>query len=579
MNLTEEIRNPVSDLAAASPDDETWAAPRWALGARAAAFWGLAVLGFLLLCYRPLDPTELMAHLSYGDWLLQHRALPVADPIQPLAAGMPIVDASWLAQALLATVERAGDGVASQAGAGWLAALFAVVRLATAALLLSVFRRVSGSSLWSALGLALVLALAGGAGGPWETLGPATFGAVCMAVLLQWVASFEAEEDGPPTHGPGALKELAAAAGWVVLFALWANLHVSFALGLAVVALGAAGKGLEALSHRRERSVSAWRSLVTDRPFRRWLLCAELAAAATLLNPYGIELWLYVWRLRSNPNLAGLAGWQPLSVERAGGWAFALAIAVLLWARLRGSSRRRPIPVEQALWGIGLGLAALAASGLLALCAPLFVLILLPQVAALADDRAARRGGPGRFERWAAGARERFEFLAEPSWHKSVLALALLWAAFALSPVGASLLRGEARPPERAFSASAPVALAGYLAAHPPHGLAFMPTPWADWLVRQGPQGRDRLRPFATSEVEVLPAEVWQDYLRIAGGASDWQRVLDRYGVRTAIFDREAQHGQIQSLRYAEDWRLAYEDDRSFVFERTALASTKGGKS
>jgi hypothetical protein len=179
----------------------------------------------------------------------------------------------------------------------------------------------------------------------------------------------------------------------------------------------------------------------------------------------------------------------------------------------------------------------------------------------------------------AAGARERFEFLAEPSWHKSVLALALLWAAFALSPIGASLLRGEARAAERTIATSVPLALGAQLKAHPPRGLTFVPTAWADWLVREGPKGPDRLRPFANTQVEALPAEVWQDYLRVAGGASDWQRVLDRYGVRTAIFDREAQHGQIQSLRYAEDWRLAYEDDRAFVFERTAPTSTLGGKS
>jgi hypothetical protein len=570
-------------MVAASPESETWAAPRWALGARAAVLWGLAVLGFLLLCYRPLDPTELMAHLSYGDWLLDHRALPVADPILPLADGMPILDGSWLAQALLAAVERAGDGAASHAGIGWLAALFALLRLTTAALLLSVFRRVSGSWLWGALGLALVLALAGGAGGPWTTLGPAAFGALFVAVLLQKVVSLDAEEGVLPIRR-GAAGELAAVAGWVVLFALWANLHVSFALGLAIVLLGAAGKGLEVLSRSRERRESAWRSLVLDRPFRRWLLFAELAAAATLINPYGIELWLHVWRLRSNPNLAGLPGWRPLSVEMAGGWAFALAIAALLWAFRHGTSRRRPVPVAQSLLGIGLGLAALAASGLLVLCAPLFVLILLPQVAGRFDDlasaaRAGREGKPGFFGRLAAQARESLGFLAEPSWHKTVLALALLWAAFALSPVGASLLRGEARAPERTVGASVPLALAAQLTAHPPRGLTFVPTAWADWLVRQGPKGSDRLRPFANTQVEALPAEVWQDYLRVAGGASDWQRVLDRYGVRTAIFDREAQHGQIQSLRYAEDWRLAYEDDRAFVFERVTPASTTGGKS
>ncbi|HEV7669338.1 MAG TPA: hypothetical protein VGS22_12505 [Thermoanaerobaculia bacterium] len=578
MILTEENWSSASRQEEASPLLET-TAHRWALGARAAALWGLAVLGFLLLCFRPLDPTGLWAHLSYGDWILAHRALPVADPILPLAEGMPILDASWLSQAILAAVERAGDGVAKGAGVGWLAALFALLRLTTAAVLLGVFRRVTGGWLWSALGLALVLALVGGAGGPWAVLGPATFGALCMAVLLRKVVSIEAGEGGRPVRRAGG--ELWAAAGWAALFALWANLHVSFALGLAVLALGALGRLLEVL-FRGERREGVWRSLVMDRPFRRWLLLAELAAAATLINPHGIELWLYALRLRSNPNLASLPGWRPLSVEMAGGWVFGLMIAALLWAFRRDPSRRRPVSTAQALWLIGFGGAALAASGLLAPCAPLFAVIALPHVAGLLGDGLSSlrgsRGKPGLLGRAAAGLRERLGFLAEPSWHKSVLALALLWAAFALSPVGASLLRGEARAPERTVAASAPLALGAYLTAHPPAGLTFVPMPWADWLAREGPKGRERLRPFANTGVEVLPAEVWQDYLRVAGGSADWQRVLDRYGVRSAIFDREAQHGQIQSLRYADDWRLAYEDDRAFVFERTTPAGTTGGK-
>src|SRR6185295_2112879 len=147
-----------------------------------------------------------------------------------------------------------------------------------------------------------------------------------------------------------------------------------------------------------------------------------------------------------------------------------------------------------------------------------------------------------------------------------------------LSPAGASLLRGDVRPPEATISATAPLALTQYLRAHPPKGITFVPTIWADWLVREGPQGAERLQPFADTRIEALPGLAWQDYLRVAGGAADWQRVLGRYGVRTAIFDRAAQHGQIQSLRYDDDWRIVYEDDRSMVFERISPAA-KGGKS
>lgn len=564
LNAESRREGSVEDL-----EDDTAAVPaRFAIRAVAVAGLALSVAAFLVLCYLPLEPAGLMAHLAYGDWILAHRALPTGDPILPLAAGMPVVDATWGAEAILATVERMGDAVKPGAGWAWLATLFALLRLATGGLLFVAFRRLVGGVGAAAFGVVLVFALGGGASGPWAVLGPATFGLFCLAVLLTRIERLEGGAERP-------LGGLGAAA-WVALFALWANLHVSFALGLAALWLLAIGRLVEAIA-RAKRDAQGRRSIVADRPFRGAFLVAELAAAGTLLSPYGVELWLYVGRLPSSANLRDLPAWRALSIESAGGWPF-MVLGLLLVAFRRGGDEGT-LPAGRALWLAGFGAAVLGKSGLLAFCAPLLVYAALPSLQALGRDlKFGGRFGAGFLGRRLAGVRERFGFLAHPSWHGSVLAFALLWAAFALSPVGASLLRGDVRAPEATISATAPLALTQYLRAHPPQGLTFVPTVWADWLVRQGPQGAARLRPFAGTRVEALPALVWQDYLRVAGGAADWQRVLGRYGVKTAIFDRAAQHGQIQSLRYDDDWRIAYEDDRGLVFERISPAA-KGGRS
>ncbi len=550
---------------------------RFALGAAAVVALALSVAAFLLLCYLPLEPAGLWAQLSMGDRILDHRSLPLSDPILRFAEGMPIVEASWLSQVILATVERSGEGVARGAGIGWLGALFALLRVATAALLFATFRRLTASALKSALGLALVLALAGRASGPWAALSPATFGTLCLALLLAGIVRVEAGEGEPARAGLPAAVLFGLA--WVALFALWANLHVSFVLGLAAVAIFTLGRSVEVV-RGRALGEGVFRALAADRPFRRWFRLFELAAVATLANPYGVGLWLYVWRLPSAANLRDLPDWRPLSVATAGGWAFALLIGALLWALSTARTGRPMLSSARTLGLAAFGGAVLAASGLLALCAPLLVGFVLPAIVGVVggngETRAPARGVHARLSAWA---RERFGSLADPSWHKSVLAAALLWAAFALSPVGAALLRGEARPPERTLSARVPLALGNYLRAHPPRGVTFVPTSWADWLVREGPKESDRLQPFADTRIERLPGLVWQDYLRIAGGAADWQRVLGRYGVRTAIFDRAAQHGQIQSLRYDDEWRIAYEDDSAFVFERIAPVGAKGGAS
>ncbi len=577
MTLTEEMRNPAARIERPSPSSAPWAVPRRALGAGAVGLLGLAVLGFLLLCYRPLAPAGLWAHLSSGDWILDHRGLPRTEPVLRFAEGMPILKASWLSQVLLAAVERTGEKVARGAGSGWLGALFALLRVVTAALLFATFRRLTASRLWSALGLGLVLALAGRASGPWVALSPATFGTLCLALLLALIGRVEAGAGRPVRVGLPAAVFFGF--GWVALFALWANLHVSFVLGLAAVALCAVGRSVEVVRGRTE-GAGVFRALAADRPFRRWFRLFELAAAATLVNPYGFGLWLYVWRLPSAANLRDLPDWRPLSVATPGGWAFAVLVGALLWAFCTARTGRPMLSSAPALGLVAFGGAVLAGSGLLALSAPLLVAFVLPAILGTLRGRDASgptvRGVRARFTAWA---RERFGPLAEPSWHKSVLAGALLWAALALSPVGAALLRGEARAPEHTLSSSVPLALGNYLRAHPPRGVTFVPTSWADWLVREGPKGSDRLQPFADTRIERLPGLVWQDYLRIAGGAADWQRVLGRYGVRTVIFDRVAQHGQIQSLRYDDEWRIAYEDDSAFVFERIAPVGATGGAS
>src|SRR5205823_6581417 len=94
-----------------------------------------------------------------------------------------------------------------------------------------------------------------------------------------------------------------------VLFVIWANLQSSFVCGLALLGCLAAGRGGEVLW--RTRSL---RGALADRPFQRWTLLTELSAAATLVNPYGIHLWIDVARFGRNPILARTSDWMPLTL-------------------------------------------------------------------------------------------------------------------------------------------------------------------------------------------------------------------------------------------------------------------------
>lgn len=96
----------------------------------------------------------------------------------------------------------------------------------------------------------------------------------------------------------------------------WANLHGSFPLALVLLGLA----WLE--DHRQD--AEAWRVLVAG----------GAAFLATLLNPYGIRVWMYVVDLSSHPIVTQRIGeWGPPSFQTITGFAFfvsLLAIGVFL---------------------------------------------------------------------------------------------------------------------------------------------------------------------------------------------------------------------------------------------------------
>jgi hypothetical protein len=123
------------------------------------------------------------------------------------------------------------------------------------------------------------------------------------------------------------------------LAALWANCHGSFPLALVVGTIFACGAALEAL-----RAQAGARLRASVRAARPYLLATALMALATLLNPYGAQLYRFVWELQNATFIRSyvyewLPTFSPLFVESRGFWAFAgyLALAApLLYAGRKG---------------------------------------------------------------------------------------------------------------------------------------------------------------------------------------------------------------------------------------------------
>jgi hypothetical protein len=97
----------------------------------------------------------------------------------------------------------------------------------------------------------------------------------------------------------------------IPMFALWANFHGGYIVGLGAMGIAAASMFVQGWFGDAERMASAWRlALVT-------LGCA----AATILNPFGVGLWTGVVHSVGDPLIRKvIADWVPLTTMMLSNW-------------------------------------------------------------------------------------------------------------------------------------------------------------------------------------------------------------------------------------------------------------------
>ena len=184
-----------------------------------ALFAGLA--GFALAAFSPaiFNDSDTYWHIRAGEWMLAHHAVLRADVFSYTRAGAPWDAQEWLAEILMALGWRTG---------GWagLHILFGAAFGAAAAIVGGALRKrleLLPALLSSLLGLSCVLA---------SLLARPHI--LALPLLAAW------------TLGLAQARERGTAPSWwlLLLMPLWANLHGSFAFGLAL----AAALGVEAVT-------------------------------------------------------------------------------------------------------------------------------------------------------------------------------------------------------------------------------------------------------------------------------------------------------------------------------------------
>ena len=511
----------------------------------------IGFLGFIFVAtsWFPLWHTDVWGHLKYGQWMVEHRQIPDREPFCPWWDGrVEFTQFYTLSQLAMYGVyvvgERlaGGDELRQMAGGvemiRLLHALLAVLRFA---ILLAVFVRCSGSWPAALCGLFAVLFL------DLSNLAvfrPQSFGQVFFAILL-W-----------PLSAPRLSRRAMLAIP--LLAALWANTHGSFMICLILLGALTAGRFLELL-FRYERQTWPW----NDPLFLRLAATTILSCLAIgLLNPYGFSLYERAAALGSNPVLlTAITEWQPLVFSWEKGWHWVFMIS-LVGIGLTQLFCREPIPPRQMITLLLFAVAVSLQNRFVIWWAMLVPWILVPRWAILAESWPQRLTPAS----------------TPPSFRKTALGLAMLFAIFMWSANSGWLVTGEPTPVESSTSRGTPWPLAVQL-KHPGieeytrnQDLAKIlhdnyPGGQFTGTILATPMQGDFLMWAVAPEIPVTYAHIhlfhpdyWEELGTVNVAGPGWWDILEKYQVNLIAMESDYAPKLREALQKSPEWTIVLDE-------------------
>jgi len=229
----------------------------------------LLVLLYLILPVQallPVDDPDVWWRFRVGEWIVQHHAVPFVDYYSAYDAGKPWIEYSWLFALLM-------YGLHAQFGLAAIAYFIVAMALAISAAVHQLIRR-SGLPIFAEIAFAgFALASMKSLMTPRPWLITILFFAVELWIIdrVRWTGRSRALWLLPP------------------LFAIWANFHIQFVYGLAVIFLLSFEAPLAVTLHRLGWSIDA-----PPAP-RGIFIIAAACAVATLLTPYHVLLYRQIF--------------------------------------------------------------------------------------------------------------------------------------------------------------------------------------------------------------------------------------------------------------------------------------------
>jgi hypothetical protein len=439
------------------------------------------------------DP-DLWGHLRFGLDTLQAGAVIQVDPYSYLSAGQRWINHEWLAEVIFA-LAWTGAGTAG----------LVILRMAVGFLTLGIlFRHLLSVQIRPFQAAILLLVMGALPLMPALSLvRPMLFTFLFFALTLAIIWQADA----------GRYRWL-----WVVpvLFALWANLHGGLLAGLGLLCLWTA---LHLLLHRQ-----VWRRILPP---------AIASVAATLVNPYGIDLMTFLLRT-ATVQRPEITEWQPLALASTLGLTYVVVLAISCVGLVFSTERRRPLILV--LFGITALLPWMSVRHL-----PLFYIAALVFV----GDHVASA--------WGRAMPAKSSDRPVPMWFGSLL---IAVAALLLIAVATQ------NPQRIVIAGDYPVGPIALLKQSDVAGHLSVPFAWGEYSIwHLGPQ----IKVSMDGRRETIYAnDVYRQYLNFEYGVNEWDALLAQHWTDVALVKSGSPPYNL--LRLKPDWLLVFEDATGALF-------------
>jgi hypothetical protein len=456
--------------------------------------------------------TDTWWHLRTGQWILDHQAVPGADPFSLTRSGTAWYYPAWFAEVLMVEVFTI-------AGLPGLNLLFGVLIVLS---FVVIFMTLRGDPYLRAA----VLVLAAGASEIYWSARPQIFTFLFTACFFYFLREFLAGR-----------KNLL----WILplLMVAWVNIHPGFAVGFILLLLALAGQGLKIISSRELRSPEESRKFF-------WISGIGLACFfSSWVNPAGWKIIAYPFQTVSIQFLQNyIQEWQSPNFHFWNAQLF-LILFFLVWGVIAFSPKRFDLGDFSLLAIIGyMGFIAARNTYLLSIIAPAMIL---------------DYGQPileARFPGWSPGTTASRVMGMVNSALLAVAAIAIA-VAVVLNNTPASIAKTVRR--------EVPVDAVAFLSQNPGWGHLLNSYNWGSYLLWYLPS----YPVFVDGRTDLYGDDLLNQYLTVVYARAGWQDVLNSWDIHVVLLEPSA---PILQILIHQGWRLQYRDDQSVILLRPTQA-------